>query len=155
LYTSLLGVKRETQVRVKIPLSPHIPVYFVDCVRQVREDDQHINIPPVANKARTVGCGEWVARADGEAVIEALEPSCHELSWWLVEDGRVGRKNRHTLGRKAQAAMDIAWFDIMGLVPSRCRIYREIMNIKISSELTRSLRFRLGETLGFLTFVPA
>ena len=70
---------RKPQVLVEIRGSSNVPVCFVDGVEEVRAHDYDVDAPSMLDKSWGTGLRFWIARADSDTVVCALEPSCHQL----------------------------------------------------------------------------
>lgn len=70
---------RKPQVLVEIRGSSNVPVCFIDGVEEVRAHDYDVDAPSMLDKSWGAGLRFWIARADSDTVVYALDPSCHQL----------------------------------------------------------------------------
>ena len=102
LDVAVRRVEGDAQVRVEGPLPPEVVVGFVDGVEEVEGYDEDVDAPPVLGEAGGAGPGFGVAGADGDAVVDCLDPACYQLEGGTLEWCHLCAKEREeelTLGR--------------------------------------------------------
>ena len=79
LYGSVIYIVRDVEGLVEIPLLADFVVCFEDGVEEVKKDNSNVDAPSVFLVAWRARLGLRITSADGNAIVDGLDPSCYQL----------------------------------------------------------------------------
>lgn len=67
---------RYSQQLVEVALSPQLVTCFVDCIKEVGDNNGDVYAPPVFDISWRARLGLWVTNTNDDGVVHSLDPAC-------------------------------------------------------------------------------